>query len=363
MGLWAGLALSVPIMAFPLRGEQILLALGQAPQAAHLAQQYLFGLAWGVAPALWFLAIRSFMSSVNRPEPILWITLAAIPVNALLVYLLIYGKLGLPRLELFGAGLATTLVNCASCLAGFWFATSRRPFRDYHPLAHLWRYDRSLMRQLIVIGAPISIAFLMEYGLFAAAALLMGIIGTTALAAHQIALQVTAILFMIPFGISMAATVRVGHAAGRGDAAGVRLAGWAAMLLGFVIAAILTLVVAAIRFEIAEFFLGSSTENTSATMNLSATLLLVGASFFITDALQSIAAGSLRGLKDTRVPLAFAGISYWLIGFPLSCAFAFRTGLGATGVWVGLSIGTAAYALLLVLRFRLLARRPEFARL
>jgi MATE family multidrug resistance protein len=121
--------------------------------------------------------------------------------------------------------------------------------------------------------------------------------------------------------------------------------------------------VAAIRFEIAEFFLGSSTENTSATMNLSATLLLVGASFFITDALQSIAAGSLRGLKDTRVPLAFAGISYWLIGFPLSCVFAFRTGLGATGVWVGLSIGTAAYALLLVLRFRLLARRPEFARL
>ncbi len=111
VGLWAALLISLPMMAFPLRGEQILLALGQAPMPARLAQQYLFGLAWGVMPALWFIAIRGFMGAVNRPEPILWITLAAIPANALLVYLLIYGEWGLPRLGLFGAGLATSIVN------------------------------------------------------------------------------------------------------------------------------------------------------------------------------------------------------------------------------------------------------------
>ncbi len=355
-GLWAALLLSLPIMMFPLRGEQILLLLGQAPQTARLAQHYLFGLAWGVAPALWFLAIRSFMGAVNRPQPVLWITLAAIPVNALLVYLLMYGKLGLPRLELFGAGLATTLVNCATFIAALWFATRRRPFSDYHVLARLWRIDWSLMHQLFVIGLPISLAFLMEYGMFSAAALLMGLIGTTALAAHQIALQVTAILFMIPFGISMAATVRVGHAAGRNDAAGVRRAGLVAMLLGIAIAAILTFAVVATRFAIAEFFLGGTVENAAATIELAATLLLVGASFFVTDAIQSIAVGSLRGLKDTRVPLLFAGIGYWLVGFCLSWLLAFHTGLGAIGVWVGLSIGTAVYATLLVVRFRRLTQ-------
>jgi MATE family, multidrug efflux pump len=356
-GLWVALLIALPIMALPLRGERILLALGQAPVPAHLAQQYLFGLAWGVAPALWFLAIRGFMGAVNRPEPVLWITLAAIPVNALLVYPLIYGKWGLPHLGLFGAGLATTLVNCGTFLAALWFATNRGPFDDYRVLVRLWRVDWSLMRQLIEIGAPISIAFLLEYGLFSAAALLMGLISTTAIAAHQIALQVTAILFMVPFGISMAATVRVGHAVGRNDAAGVRRAGLIAISLGIAISAVLTLGVVLARFAIARFFLGQASVNAQATVALAAQLLLVGASFFVTDAIQSIAAGSLRGMKDTRIPLLFAAISYWLIGFSAAYAVAFRTSLGAVGVWIGLSAGTAVYAALLTSRFRLLATR------
>ena len=136
-GLWAALLITLPIMAFPLRGEQILLVLGQAGVPARLAQQYLFGLAWGVMPALWFLAIRGFMSAINRPQPILWITLAAIPANAVLAYLLIYGEWGLPRLELFGAGLATTIVNFGTFLAGLWFATRRRPFRKYQVFGHI----------------------------------------------------------------------------------------------------------------------------------------------------------------------------------------------------------------------------------
>ncbi len=359
-GLWAALLISLPIMAFPLRGEQILLSLGQAEIPAHLAQQYLFGLAWGVAPALWFIALRGFMGAVNKPEPVLWITLAAIPANALLAYLLIYGEFGLPRLGLFGAGLATTLVNVSTFVAGMWFATRRKPFADYHVLTRLWRIDWDLMRQLIAIGAPISIATLMEYGLFSAAALLMGRISTTAIAAHQIALQVTAILFMIPYGISMAATVRVGHAVGRNDAAGVRRAGHVAMLIGIVMAAILTLVVIATRFGIARLFLGEGLTNADVTIELAATLLLIGATFFVTDGLQTIAAGALRGMKDTRVPLLFAAIGYWGIGFTVACWLGFRTQLGPVGVWIGLSAGTAVFAALLLMRFQLLVRRLPF---
>lgn len=356
-GLWVGLLIALPIMLFPLRGEQILQALGQAGEPAHLAQQYLFGLVWGVAPALWFIAIRSFMGAVNRPEPILWITLAAIPINALLVYLLLYGEFGLPRLGLFGAGLATASVNGGTFLAGLWFATQRKPFKRYHILVRLWRIDTQLMRRIAVIGAPISLSLLLEYGLFSSAALLMGMISTTALAAHQIALQIVAILFMVPLGISMAATVRVGHALGQGDADGIRRAGMAAMWLGTAMAVLLTLVVIALRFVIARFFLGEGIANADAAASLAAQLLLIGATFYITDGLQTIAAGALRGINDTRVPLLFAAFSYWGIGFCSAYVLAFHTALGAAGVWIGLSLGTLVYATLLVLRFRQLASR------
>src|SRR5690242_19141499 len=305
-GLWAGLLIALPIMAFPLRGEQILLGLGQAQGPAHLAQDYLFGLAWGVATALWFIAIRGFMGAVNRPEPVLWITLAAIPANALLVWLLMYREFGLPKLGIFGTGLASSIVNFGTFAAGLWFATRRQPFVDYRVLTRFWRIDWSLMRQLVVIGAPISVAFLLEYGMFSAAALLMGWLSTDALAAHQIALQVVAILFMVPFGISMAATVRVGHAVGRGDPAGVRRAGVIAMLIGIAFAVVCTVVVTLLRFGIARLFMGESFTNAYATIALAAELLLVGATYFITDALQTIAAGALRGLNDTSVPLLFA---------------------------------------------------------
>jgi MATE family multidrug resistance protein len=355
-GLWAALLISLPIMPFSLYGEPILLALGQAPAAAGLAQHYLFGLVWGVTPALWFMAIRGFMGAVNRPQPALWITLAAIPANALLVYPLIYGEWGFPRLELFGAGLATTTVNFGTVLASLWFATRRPPFRKYRVLGRIWRIDWRLMRRLVGIGAPISLSFMMEYGMFSAAALLMGLIGTTALAAHQVALQVTAILFMVPYGISMAATVRVGHAIGRDDPGAVKRAGFVAILLGVVLVASLTLAVVAGRFAIARLFFGVA-EDASAAIALTANLLLVGSTFFIADGIQTIAAGSLRGMNDTRMPLLFAAISYWLIGFTLACLLGFQTPLGAIGVWVGLSVGTAIYATLLVLRFRLLASR------
>lgn len=356
VGLWAGLFIALPIMLIALNGEAILLALGQAPGVAHLAQNYLAGLAWGIAPMLSFLALRSFMGAVNRPEPVLWITLAAIPLNALLVYPLLYGQWGFPQLGLTGVGLATSTVNLGTFLAGLWFATCRAPFRDYHVLARLQRIDWRLMRQLLVIGAPISLSFLLEYGLFSAAAILMGLISTAALAAHQIALQITAILFMVPFGISMAATVRVGHATGRNDAIGVRRAGLMAMLLGVSLAVLFTVGIILARYDIVQLFLGSGLADAEATAALAATLLLVGTTFFITDALQTIAVGALRGIKDTRVPLLLAVLGYWLIGFPASYVLGLRTALGATGIWIGLSLGTAIYAALLVMRFLRLSR-------
>jgi len=364
VGLWAAVILGVPLTVAQLWGGELLVALGQSQENAALAGRYLSGIAWCVIPGWFFMALRNFMGAVNRPEPALWITLAAIPANALLAYALIYGEFGLPRLDLLGAGLATTLVNIGMCVAAIWVCYTRRPFRKYRVLGRWWRGDWTLMRQLIVVGAPISGSFLLEYGVFAAAALLMGWIGTVALAAHQIALQIAAIMFMVPFGIAMAATVRVGHAVGRGDAAATRRAGFAAILLGAVFMAAMTLLVALTRHALPLAFLGGDAPDPQ-TVALAASLLVLGACFFVADGIQTIAAGSLRGLNDTRVPLVFAAISFWLIGFTSCWLFGFTFGLGAYGIWIGLSLGIACYAVLLIRRFQRLTARhylPQVAR-
>jgi MATE family multidrug resistance protein len=359
VGLWAALMLGVPMTALQYMGEDALRLLGQDATSAHLAGIYLLGLGWCLVPGWWFIALRSFMGAVNRPEPALWITLAAIPVNTLLAYALIYGEFGLPRLELLGAGVATTTVNLAMCIAGFWIAYAQPPFRKYRVLGRFWRIDWTLLAELIVVGAPIAGAFLLEYGLFATAAILMGWIGTTALAAHQIALQTAAILFMVPFGISMAATVRVGHAVGRHDAAATRRAGFTAIALGAGFMAVMVLVIVAFRHDIPLLFLGtaSSTAEAEATVALAATLLAFGSTFFVVDGVQTIAAGALRGLNDTRVPLLFAALSFWVVGFATSYTLAFLARMEAVGIWIGFTVGLGLYALLLVWRFNALTRR------
>ncbi|MDF0581965.1 MATE family efflux transporter [Bradyrhizobium yuanmingense] len=351
VGLWAALALSIPITLLTLHCESMFLVLGQSPDVARLAQQYLFGLVFGCAPALCFIAIRNYMGAVKRAEPAMWITIMAVPLNALLGYLLIYGKLGLPRQELFGAGLATTLVNYAVFLAGFWM------LRNDRVVSFFWQFDWSLMRRLFVIGIPISITFLIEYGISCATAVLMGLISTKALAAHQIAFQVATILFVIPSGVSTAATVRVSYAIGRKDALGVKKAGLAAILLAFAIVAYVALGVIAARRQIAEFFLDGSADEANATVELAAQLLLVSVGSFVAAAVCSTASASLRGLEDTRMPILFACIANWGIGFSLSYMLAFKTSLGAAGVWIGSCVGMTVYATLLVLRFQLLTSR------
>lgn len=355
MGLWAAVLLGLPINAIQLYGEDILLAAGQTGEASALAARYLTGLAWSMVPAWCFIALRNFMGAVNRPEPALWVTLAAIPINALLAYALIHGHFGLPRLDLLGAGIATTTVSIGTCLAGVWICYACRPFKKYRVLGLFWRADWPLMRRLFVIGIPITLGMMLEWGLFSSSALLVGWLGTSALAAHQIALQIGALMFMVPNGIAMAATVRVGHAVGRRDPAATRRAGFGAIALGAAFQAAMTVVVIAARDVIPLAFLGGPVN--ADTVALAALLLLIGATWFVSDALQGVAAGALRGLNDTRVPMVYAGISFWLIGFVCGYALAFPAGLGAAGIWIGYTLGLGTFAVLLIERFNRLTAR------
>jgi MATE family multidrug resistance protein len=355
VGLWAALLLGAPLTAAQFWAKDLLLLLGQEPDTVALAGRYLAGLALSLMPAWAFIALRNFMGSLNRPEPALWITLGAIPANFLLAYAFIYGAFGLPQLDILGAGVATTLVNLGMCGVAIWTVYACHPFKKYHALGYFWRLDWPHFRKLLAVGLPISGAYLLEVGLFTASALLMGHIGKTALAAHQIAIQIAAILFMVPFGIAQAATVRVGQAAGRGDAIGARRAGFAALGLGAGFMAVMALLVVLTHDMIPLVFLGPQTPDFAAR-ELASALLLVGASFFVADGVQTVAAGALRGSNDTRVPLLFAAVSFWFIGFPSGYTLAFHTYQGAIGIWTGLSLGLVVYAVLLVWRFHALTK-------
>ena len=358
VGVWAAILTGVPLTAFQFCGEGLLVVLGQSPENAAVAGRYLAGLGWSLIPAWVFMAIRGFMGAVNRPEPALWITLAAVPSNFVLAWALIHGEFGLPRLDVLGAGVATTLVNIGMCAVALVICVTRPPFKKYRIMGRFWRFDAPLFSTLCRLGLPISGAYLVEFGVFGGAGLLMGTISTTALAAHQITLQIAAILFMVPFGISLAATVRVGHAVGRGDPEGSRRAGIAALVLGAAFMVLMTAVIAATRHVLPPLFLGTVTPDTAATAALIATLLLVGPVFFVFDGIQTIGAGALRGLNDTRVPFLIAIFSFWGIGFTLCWVLGIHTVLGPLGVWLGLSAGLIAQAVLLAWRFhRLTAPR------
>lgn len=359
VGIWAAILAGIPLTVLQLWGEPLLMMLGQSPEIGALAGRYLAGLGWSLIPAWIFMAIRAFMGAVNRPEPALWITLVAVPVNLVIAWALINGRLGMPVLDLLGAGIATTIVNIGMCIAAIIVAYMQHPFKKYRVLGRFWRSDPERMRKLLVIGLPISGAYVLEYGVFAAAALLMGTVGASALAAHQIALQIASILFMVPFGIAMAATVRVGHAVGRRDAPAARRAGIAALLLGIGFMVTMTTLVAMTRHRLPWLFLGDVQADTIATAQLTASLLLVGMCFFVADGVQTVAAGALRGFNDTRVPLLIAVFSFWCVAFTAAWWLGLSAGYGAQGIWVGLSAGLIVNAILMVSRFNWLSQRND----
>jgi MATE family multidrug resistance protein len=357
MGLWAAFIVGAPASAILAFAEPILVAVGQEPKLAAMAGEYVSTLLWCMIPGIGLIVLRNFVSSLGHPRSAMWVMLAGIPLNGLFVYAFVFGRLGMPELGIAGAGLATALVQLAMFLAQLAIALWAKPFREYRILARVWRADWTRLRQVFSLGVPISISLLLEMGVFVAAVVIMGWLGTVPLAAHQIAIQIASITFMIPFGIAQAATVRVGHAVGRGDRAGVRRAGWTAVALGVAFMAAMAVLLFAARFELPALFLDPGAANGAEVVALAATLLIYAALFQMFDGAQAIAMGSLRGLSDARIPMLIAAFSYWAVGFTLAYALGIGAGLGAAGIWIGLATGLALAAILLTLRFRARARR------
>jgi len=230
--LWMIATVMAPIWLVLWNAEPIILALGQEPALAHDAQTFVHGYMWSMGPFLAFQAMRNFVAALERPGWVLAISLTGIVLNALLGYGLIFGHFGLPALGIFGGGLASTIVWLLLSLMLALVIVADRQFRRFHLFGRFWRADWPRYRKLWRLGFPIGLAMGFEGGVFSAAAYLMGLFGAESVAAHAVALQIAALSFMVPWGLSQAATVRVGCCLGEGNKAGIARAGWTAWLLG-----------------------------------------------------------------------------------------------------------------------------------
>ncbi len=350
-GLFGAAALAIPVWILLWQAGPLLRALGQPPLLAAGAARYLHALQWSLLPTLAYLVLRSFLAAAGRPRWAVGVGLAALALNALLNWLLIGPHGAFPGLGLAGSGLATLGANTFMAASLGLLAVLDPRLRRVRVFAGLLRPDWRGFGAFWRLGLPIGLGLMLETGMFAVAAVVIGRVDAPALAAHAIALQVAALTFMVPLGIAQAATIRIGQAAGAGSPAAVVRAGWTALAIAVAATGLSAAVLIAAPGPIIGLFLGADEPGTAAVRAVAVTLLGLAGLFQIADGSQVVLGGMLRGLRDTRVPMLIAAVGYWGIGIPLGAALAFWFGLRAPGVWLGLSAGLFAAAVLLLGRW------------
>lgn len=351
MGFWVAVLFCIPVWLVLFFIESILLLMGQKQELAELAGTYMRVLQWTMLPALLIMAIRGFLTVMERTQVVLWATIAGAIINAILDYLLIFGEFGFPRLELVGAGIASVFSATTTFLFLLVYSLWHPRLRRYNLLGRIWRSDWSVFFQIVRMGAPIGLTIVAEGSLFTASAIMIGWLGTIPLAAHGIALQIASITFMVPVGLSMAAMTRVSLAAGRDDHQGIGRAGWTSLGVTMIFMGIFAVLFWTIPEKLVGLYLDLDDPQAMEVLTYGVSFLLVAALFQLADGAQIIGVNNLRGLGDTTIPLLYALFGYWVVGISLSLGLGFLAGWGGVGVWVGLAGGLASVALLANYRF------------
>jgi MATE family multidrug resistance protein len=341
--------------------EPILLAVGQEAEIAAMTAGYVNIMQWSLYPALIVMVLRSFFSGIQWPRVVLLATLAAAGLNVAFNYALIFGNWGFPRLELQGAAIASVLsvlVSLAVLVVRLEWTVSLRQLSLF---SALHQPDNGALREILRHGFQISLTIIAEIGLFTAASTMMGWLGAAQLAAHGIALQLASLVFMIPLGLSNAAAVRVGESHALGRYADVRRAALTVIAMSVAVSTLSAVAFLAIPNFLVSLFLDPRNDDAAQVLAHGVVLLAMAASFQLVDGMQALAAGLLRGLKDTARPALIAVFSYWGVGFPAAYFLGFPAGFGGPGVWAGLAFGLAVAAALLTLRFFRLTANPQRA--
>jgi MATE family multidrug resistance protein len=361
-GLWLAAALSIPGTLLCWNLMPLLALTDQDPEVLAFGESYLQAVVWCFLPSLWFVVLRGFVAALSRLQSVMVITVAAVGLNAVLTYGLVFGAFGLPALGVAGAGWATTIVCWVMLAALAWHVTRAARFKPYRVFNTLGRLDLATCRQILVLGLPLGGLALMEGGLFAVTAILMGVLGAEALAANQIVITVIAATFVVAMALGEAAAIRVAYGFGAGDPAQAQRAGLLGIGLGVLVMAAAAVVFLAAPETLAGLFLDLGDPANREVVEVTAGLFVIAAVFQISDGVQAIASRALRGLRDTFAPMWIAGLGYWGFGIPGGYLLAFVFGYGASGLWWGLALGLSVTAAMLAWRFfRLSWRRRQEA--
>ena len=351
MGMWLAVFSGLLGMMLCLFGEDILLATGQDPLIAGRAGDFLAIILWAMIPMLLANVLRNFVSALGRPVFATAITGLALGASLLGNYAFVFGNFGAPALGLEGSALAsvTTSLFILACYI-IAIAYDRR-MRRYRIFGNWWRPEWERFRELIRVGSPVMIIIIAEAGLFSGAAFLMGNIGASELAGHTVALQVAALAFQVPFGIGQAVTIRVGYHYGARDRDAIGRAGWVGIAMG---GGFMCLTAAAMLlgpYQLLQIYVDPTVAANAAMVGFAIRYMKVAAAFQLFDGIQAVAAGALRGLQDTRVPMMIAIFSYWVPGYGVAIWLGFYSPLEGTGVWIGLATGLVFASVLLTGRW------------
>lgn len=349
--IWAAITVVIPIWALLWFTDDIMLLVGQQADLAENAGIYVRAYMWSILPYLAFLILRNFISALERPVAALVISIIGVLANVLFNYALIFGNFGAPALGVAGAGIGSVLTNLLMFGGLAAIVMFHKPFRRYQLFGRFWHPDWDRYKALWRLGLPIAIMMGFEGSVFSFAALFMGLIDAESVAAHAIALQLAALTFMVPMGIGQAATVRVGIFYGRKDPVGIKRAGWVAFVLGTGFMAMMALVFVLLPNLLISLFIDPNQPENIAVAALAVNFLAIAAIFQIVDGAQVVGAGMLRGLHDTRIPMIFALVGYWVIGLGLGVYLAFILGWQGVGIWTGLASGLGVVAVLMLARW------------
>ncbi|MEX0686854.1 MAG: MATE family efflux transporter [Balneolales bacterium] len=350
-GLWLALILSIPAILALRNLDFILILMGIPTDTQAITSGYVNAIAWGLPGAFGFMALRYFNESLGNSRPIMYVALIGLAFNIAGNNALIYGRFGFPELGAVGTGWASAIVLWAMFISLLIYTWSKKNYKRFNLFQNLRWPEKQYLGEILRLGIPIGISSTMEVTMFALTALLMGSLGTLAVAGHQVAINIAALTFMIPFGLSSAITVRVGHALGRGSLTNARFAGFVGITLSVMIMTCTAILMFTFPGHITSIY-----TNDPDVQSIAIGLIYMAAIFQISDGLQVSGYGALRGLKDTKIPMYVNLLAYWIIGLPLGYILGIYLKFGPQGLWIGLISGLSVAALLHNIRFNVLTK-------
>jgi MATE family multidrug resistance protein len=356
-GLWLATLMSIPVVLVTLAIPTVLLWADYDPSLIDMMSGMIYVGAGGIPALLWYTSLRNFATVLHRTRIVVIISLVSLAVAIGSNWVFLYGNLGMPALGVTGVGVSWSLASWVQLLIMAAYVKREPILAAYRVLADLLHPDWRVLKDLFHVGWPISASYAFETGLFLASSLMMARFGSEALAAHTVVISISSVSYMIPYGLSQAATVRVGYFTGARDPRGARRAGYSALLLAILWMMMTGTAMVVMPEQLVGLYLDLDDPLNAGALTIALMIMPIGALFQVVDGVQTAAIGALRGVKDTHVPMVICFIGYWVIGFGSSYILTFPLELGVRGIWLGIFIGLAASGTLLTLRYQLLSRR------